>query len=284
MAACRAGASSTRGTYRSATYRIAADANGPPGQRPVPFAGASAGAGRAGRAGRHRRCPARCGQARPGAGPGGVRHRGRAAARRAGGAARQRRHPAWPPGRGAGRGAGAAGGASHRRLGPPGPGSWPAARAAGRFRPGPACRGYKNFITNFARGLTADPAAPGLSMRRPGPASSATTWLRAPRSRCCCLSPGSPRPGRSPATPAASAASAPPPAPCGPAGARSAPGERLRPRPASRLRQHQRPDGGLRRRADPRNRRIGIQAYGAVRSGAPGQRHGVRVRLRAGTP
>ena len=34
------------------------------------------------------------------------------------------------------------------------------------FRPGPADRGYKNFLTNFARGLAADPAAPQLSMRR----------------------------------------------------------------------------------------------------------------------
>ena len=30
-------------------------------------------------------------------------------------------------------------------------------------RPG---RSYKNFVTNFARGLAADPAAPQLSMRR----------------------------------------------------------------------------------------------------------------------
>jgi hypothetical protein len=34
------------------------------------------------------------------------------------------------------------------------------------FRPGPADRSYKNFVTSFARSLTADPAAPGLSMRR----------------------------------------------------------------------------------------------------------------------
>jgi len=43
------------------------------------------------------------------------------------------------------------------------------ARRAGSghvFRPGPADRGYKNFITNFARGLAADPGAPALSMRR----------------------------------------------------------------------------------------------------------------------
>jgi integrase len=34
------------------------------------------------------------------------------------------------------------------------------------FRPGPAERGYKNFVTNFARNLTADPAAAALSLRR----------------------------------------------------------------------------------------------------------------------
>ncbi|HEX9359021.1 MAG TPA: hypothetical protein VF933_35090 [Streptosporangiaceae bacterium] len=43
------------------------------------------------------------------------------------------------------------------------------ARRSGRgwvFRPGPADRGYKNFVTNFARTLVADPAAPRLSMSR----------------------------------------------------------------------------------------------------------------------
>jgi integrase len=43
------------------------------------------------------------------------------------------------------------------------------ARRAGSghvFRPGPADRAYKNFVTNSARGLAADPAAPALSMRR----------------------------------------------------------------------------------------------------------------------
>ena len=34
------------------------------------------------------------------------------------------------------------------------------------FRPGPADRGYKNFVTNFARALTADPAAPRLTVSR----------------------------------------------------------------------------------------------------------------------
>ncbi len=45
-------ASSTRGTYRPALYRLAIAVNGPPGQRPTPFAGARAPApySRAGRA------------------------------------------------------------------------------------------------------------------------------------------------------------------------------------------------------------------------------------------
>ena len=34
------------------------------------------------------------------------------------------------------------------------------------FRPGPADRGYKNFVTNFTRALTADPAAPRLRAGR----------------------------------------------------------------------------------------------------------------------
>ena len=33
-------------------------------------------------------------------------------------------------------------------------------------RPGRADRGYKNFVTNFARTLTADPAAPRLTVSR----------------------------------------------------------------------------------------------------------------------
>ncbi len=43
------------------------------------------------------------------------------------------------------------------------------ARRAGSgfvFRPGPADRGYKNFVSNFTRHLAADPAAPRLSMSR----------------------------------------------------------------------------------------------------------------------
>jgi integrase len=43
------------------------------------------------------------------------------------------------------------------------------ARRAGSghvFRPGRAGRGYKNFVTNFARRLAADPAAPRLTLSR----------------------------------------------------------------------------------------------------------------------
>jgi hypothetical protein len=43
------------------------------------------------------------------------------------------------------------------------------ARCAGDgfvFRPGRADRGYKNFVTNFARTLAADPAAPRLTLSR----------------------------------------------------------------------------------------------------------------------
>ena len=49
--------------------------------------------------------------------------------------------------------------------------AWELARRAGSdfvFRPGPAGRSYKNFVTNFARGLAADPAAPA-AVAAPGP-------------------------------------------------------------------------------------------------------------------
>ena len=50
----------------------------------------------------------------------------------------------------AGRAAGLAAGAGHAYL----------------FRPGPADRDYKNFVTNFTRTLSADPAAPRLTAGR----------------------------------------------------------------------------------------------------------------------
>src|SRR5271154_1406930 len=116
-------ACSTRGTYRSALYRLAAARHGPPGQRPPPFPGS--------------RAPAPD-----------------SPAERAGPAARLVPVPPHYAGRA-------------REL----------ARRAGSgfvFRPGPADRSYKNFVSNFTRGLTADPAAPRLSLRRaPAPAPPA---------------------------------------------------------------------------------------------------------------
>jgi integrase len=163
-------ASSTRGTYRSALYRLAETANGPPGQRPTPFAGAGAPApySPAQRAelaavAAAQRDAARCSSAlalvvfgigaglRPGElvalrGKDVTRH-GRQVTVRAGG----------PAGRVVPVTADYAGRA------------WELARRAGSdfvFRPGRADRGYKNFVTNFALGLAADPAAPRLSLRR----------------------------------------------------------------------------------------------------------------------
>jgi integrase len=166
----RGRASSTRGTYRSALYRLAAGANGPPGQRPTPFPGARAPApySPAERAelaavAAAQRDPAKRSSAlamvvfgigaglRPGElvalrGDDIFRHGRQVMVQVSGPAARAVPVTADYAGRA-------------REL----------ARRAGAghvFRPGPADRSYKNFVTNFARGLTADPAAPGLSMRR----------------------------------------------------------------------------------------------------------------------
>ena len=163
-------ASSTRGTYRSALYRLAAGVHGLPGQRPTPFAGAKAPAlyspGRARRAGRCRGCPARPGEPpsalavvvfgigaglRPGElvalrGSDLIRRGRRVTVRVGGPAARVVPVSAAY----AGRAAGLAAAAGHAHL----------------FRPGPAGRGYKNFVTNFTRTLAADPAAPRLTLGR----------------------------------------------------------------------------------------------------------------------
>ena len=163
-------ASSTRGTYRSALYRLARPVHGAPGQRATPFAGARAPApySPAERAelaaiAAAQRDPARRASAlavvvfgigaglRPGElvalrGSDVIRH-GRSVAV----------HVSGPAGRVvpvtaayAGRAAGLAAGAGDGHL----------------FRPGPADRGYKNFVTNFARTLAADPAAPRLTLGR----------------------------------------------------------------------------------------------------------------------
>jgi len=163
-------APSTRGTYRSALYRLAMPVHGAPGQRATPFAGAQAPppyspAGRAELAAlaAAQRDPARRSSALAvvvfgiGAGlrPGelvalrgsDVIRRGRRATVRVGGPA-ARVVPVTAAY--AGRAAGLAADAGDGHL----------------FRPGPADRGYKNFVTNFARTLAADPAAPRLTLGR----------------------------------------------------------------------------------------------------------------------
>jgi len=163
-------ACSTRGTYRSALYRLAAPVHGQPGQRATPFAGTKAPlpyspAERAALAAlaAAQRDAARRASALAlvvfgiGAGlrPGelvalrgsDVSRRGRRVTVRVGGPA-ARVVPVAPAY--AARAAGLARGTGHAHL----------------FRPGPADRGYKNFVTKFARALAADPAAPRLRLGR----------------------------------------------------------------------------------------------------------------------
>jgi integrase len=163
-------ACSTRGTYRSALYRLAEARHGPPGQRPTPFAGARAPApySPAERAelaavAAAQRDPAKRASAlalvvfgigaglRPGElvalrGSDVSRHGRQVMVQASGPPARVVRVTARYAGR-----------------------AWELACGAGSghvFRPGPADRSCKNFVANFARSLAADPAAPQLSMRR----------------------------------------------------------------------------------------------------------------------
>ena len=163
-------ASSTRGTYRSALYRLARPVHGAPGQRATPFAGAKApppyspaeraelAAIAAAQRDPARRASAlamvvfgigaglRAGELVALRGSDVIRHGRRVCVHVSGPAARV--VPVTPGY--AGRAAGLAAAAGHAHL----------------FRPGPADRGYKNFVTNFARTLTADPAAPRLTLGR----------------------------------------------------------------------------------------------------------------------
>ena len=163
-------ASSTRGTYRSALYRLAEAVHGPAGQRATPFAGARAPApySPAERAelaavAAAQRDPARRSSALAMVvfGIGAGLRPGELVALRGGDVFRHGRQVmvqvSGPSARVvpvASRYAGRA---------------WELARRAGSdfvFRPGPAGRSYKNFVANFARGLAADPAVAALSMRR----------------------------------------------------------------------------------------------------------------------
>jgi integrase len=163
-------ASPTRGTYRSALYELARPVHGEPGQRATPFAGAEAPppyspAERAEVAAvaAAQRDPARRRSALAMVvfGIGAGLRPGELAALRGGDVTRRGRQVvARVPG-------------GRQRLVPVD--SRYAARAAGLarcagegfvFRPGRADRGYKNFVTNFARTLAADPAAPRLTLSR----------------------------------------------------------------------------------------------------------------------
>ena len=160
----------TRGTYRSALYRLAEAAHGPPGQRATPFPGARAPApyspgerAELAALAAAQRDPAKRASALAlvvfGIGAG--LRPGELVALRGDDVARHGRqvtvHITGPAGR--------AVPVTSRYAGRAGE----LARHAGSgfvFRPGPAERGYKNFVTNFARNLTADPAAAALSLRR----------------------------------------------------------------------------------------------------------------------
>ena len=171
---CAAGlagrACSTRGTYRSALYRLATPVHGEPGQRGTPFAGAKppppySPAERAELAAiaAAQRDPAKRRSALAmvvfGIGAG-LRPGELTALRGSDVACRGRQVVARVTGNGqrlvpvASRYAGRAG---------------ELARCAGDgfvFRPGRADRSYKNFVANFARTLAADPAAPRLTLGR----------------------------------------------------------------------------------------------------------------------
>jgi integrase len=163
-------ACSTRGTYRSALYRLARPVHGEPGQRGTPFAGAKppppySPAERADLAAiaAAQRDPAkrRSALALVVFGTGAGLRPGELAALRGSDVARRGRQVVV-------RVTG-----SRSRLVPV---AWryaaraaELARCAGDgfvFRPGPADRRYKNFVTNFARTLAADPAAPRLTLSR----------------------------------------------------------------------------------------------------------------------
>jgi integrase len=163
-------ASSTRGTYRSALYRLAEARHGPPGQRPTPFPGARAPApyspgerAELAALAAAQRDPAKRSSALAlvVSGIGAGLRPGELVALRGGDVARHGRqvsvHVSGPAARVVPVTADYAGRA------------WELARRAGSghvFRPGPADRGYKNFVTDFALGLAADPAAPRMSLRR----------------------------------------------------------------------------------------------------------------------
>ncbi len=167
---CAGLASSTRGTYRSVLYRLAAPVHGVPGQRPTPFPGAKAPApyspaerAELAAAAAAQRDPVKRSSALAlvvfGIGAG--LRPGELVALRGGDVARHGRQVLVQVSGPAARAVPVTSCYAGRAEG--------LARRAGGgfvFRPGPADRSYKNFVTGFARGLAADPAAPRLSAGR----------------------------------------------------------------------------------------------------------------------
>ncbi len=170
VAGLRGRASCTQGTYRSVLYRLAVPVHGRPGLRGTPFAGAAAPApysdgerAELAAIAAAQPDPAKRGSALAmvvfgiGAGlrPGElVALRGSDVHRRG---RRVMAEVSGPAARVVPVASGYAGRAAEL------------ARGAGSgfvFRPGPADRGYKNFVTSFAAGLVADPAAPRLTASR----------------------------------------------------------------------------------------------------------------------
>lgn len=163
-------ARSTRGTCRSALYRLARPEHGEPGPRATPFPGAEAPApyspgerAELAAIAAAQRDPARRASALAVVvfGTGAGLRPGELMALRGSDVTRHGRHVAVHAGGPAARVVPVTAGYAGR--------AWELARRAGSdfvFRPGPADRRYKNFVTNFTRGLAADPAAPRLSLRR----------------------------------------------------------------------------------------------------------------------
>ena len=163
-------APATRGTYRSALYRLAEARHGPPGQRPAPFPGAKAPApyspaerAELAAAAAAQRDPVKRSSALAMVvfGIGAGLRPGELVALRGSDVARHGRQVLVHVSGTAARVVPVISCYADRAAG--------LARRAGSgfvFRPGPADRSYKNFVSNFTRGLAADPAAPRLSMGR----------------------------------------------------------------------------------------------------------------------
>jgi integrase len=163
-------APATRGTYRSVLYRLAAPVHGPPGQRATPFAGAEAPAPYS-MAERAELAAIAGGQRDPRTrssalavvvfGIGAGLRPGELVALRGNDVTRRGRQVVVNVSGTAARVVPVAARYASQ--------AWELARRAGSgfvFHPGTADRGYKNFVTNFARNLVADPAASRLSVNR----------------------------------------------------------------------------------------------------------------------